>query len=44
MTDKEDQDQEDFDPAQHVYSGICRACKKFSHTVSGDSGYCGDCD
>jgi hypothetical protein len=32
------------DEADGVHSGICRACKKYSNSVSNDSGYCGECD
>ena len=42
MTDKEDQ--EDYDEAQGVHSGVCRGCGKYAHNLSNDDGWCGDCN
>ena len=32
----------DYDEANMRFSGICRGCKKYSNSVSGDDGY-GSC-
>lgn len=37
MTDEQD-------PSTMRYRGFCRACKEVKHDLSGDDGYCGDCN
>ena len=32
------------DPAKHRYRGKCRGCKEIKNDISGDDGYCGDCN
>jgi len=39
-----DEPEEDIDPAQSRYRGKCRACKEIKNDISGDDGYCGDCN
>lgn len=35
---------EDIDPALQRFRGRCRACGLIKHDISGDDGYCGDCN
>ena len=35
---------DDIDPAQCRYRGKCRGCKEIKNDLSGDDGYCGDCN
>jgi len=32
------------DPSQMRYRGFCRGCKEVKNDLSGDDGYCGDCN